>query len=169
MLLGRNVSYDHQDQGYYRICNVLEQSIFDGLLDLKILEFDYKTTIIPSRRLDIKSDIAKEASNLLEPDDFIQQIIDELFAASNLSYVGDFEKAERLLHDAKDRFDYYLSEIQGRLRPEEWKKFLDSEESHRLLGCFGAYEATLEDFNKLKTSGKKGSWNILSLREVFLI
>ncbi|HJD39808.1 MAG TPA: radical SAM protein [Candidatus Blautia stercoripullorum] len=155
VLLGRNVSYDRQDQGYYKICNVLEQSIFDGLLDLKILEFDYKTTIVPSRRLDIKSDIAKEASNLLEPDDFIAQITDELFAASNLSYVGDFEKAERLLEDAKDRFYYYLLEIQERLGPEGWKEFQNSEENHKLLGCFGGYKATLEDFNKLKTSGKK--------------
>lgn len=155
VLLGQNVSYDHQDQGYYKICNVLEQSIFDGLLDLKILEFDYKTTIVPSRRLAIKSDIAKEATNLLKPDDFAAQITNELFAASNLSYVGDYEKAERLLHDAKDRFDYYLSDIQKRMGSEEWKKFLDSEEGHRLLGCFGGYKATLEDFNKLKASGER--------------
>lgn len=155
VLLGQNASYDHQDQGYYRICNVLEQSIFDGLMDLKILEADYKTTFSPFRRVDIKSDIAKEATNLLKPEEFVQQITEELFAASELTYVGDCEKAGRLLEDAKDRFNYYLSEIQERLGPEGWKEFQNSEENHKLLGCFGDYKATLEDFNKLKTSGKK--------------
>lgn len=155
VLLGQNVSFDHQDQGYYRICNVLEQSIFDGLMDLRIAEAEYNSTINPVKRLAMKSDIAAEATNLLKPEDFIRQVTDELFAASGLTYAGDYEKAGRLLEDVKDRFSYYLSEIQERLGPEGWKEFQNSEENHKLLGCFGGYKATLEDFNKLKASGER--------------
>lgn len=155
VLLGHNVSYDHQDQGYYRICNILEQSIFDGLLDLRIAEAEYDITINPIERLAMKSDIAAEATNLLEPKNFVGKITDELFAASELTYVGDFQKAERLLEDVKDRFSYYLSEIQERLGPEGWTEFQNSEENHKLLGCFGGYKATLEDFNKLKASEER--------------
>lgn len=155
VLLGKNVSYSHQDQGYYRICNVLEQSIFGGLMDLRIAEAEYNSTINPVKRIAMKSDIAAEDTNLLKPEKFVQQITDELFATSKLTYAGDYEKAGRLLEDVKDRFNYYLSEIQERLGPEGWKKFQDSEENHKLLGCFGGYKATLEDFNKLKASGER--------------
>lgn len=155
VLLGKNVSYNHQDQGYYRICNVLEQSIFGGLMDLRIAEAEYNSTINPVKRIAMKSDIAAEDTNLLKPEKFVQQITDELFATSKLTYAGDYEKAGRLLEDVKDRFNYYLSKIQERLGPEGWKEFQDSEENHKLLGCFGGYKATLEDFNKLKASGER--------------
>lgn len=155
VLLGQNVSHNHQDQGYYRICNVLEQSIFDGLMDLRIAEAEYNSTINPVKRIAMKSDIAAEDTNLLKPEKFVQQITDELFATSKLTYAGDYEKAGRLLEDVKDRFNYYLSKIQERLGPEGWKEFQNSEENHKLLGCFGGYKATLKDFNKLKASGER--------------
>ena len=69
--------------------------------------------------------------------------------------MGYFQKAERLLVDVIDRFSYYLSEIQERLGPEGWKEFQDSEENHKLLGCFGGYKATLEDFKALKALGER--------------
>ena len=155
LLLGQNASYERQDQGYYRICNVLEQSVFDGLLDLKIAKSEYEATWNPLKKLKIKSNIANTSIGLIPPAKFIELVTDEFFIASDFCAVGDYERAERLLIDISDRFDYYRDKIEEAQGEAGWKKFTETEDFHKLCGAWGALKVVKEDFNKLKTSGEK--------------